>query len=95
MAQHPPGSVERPLSSGGDDLRESVLVAPQHPPKDPSVNQACGYVQQIIRGGAHVVQCIMKIGGKIHNSNTTYKVSHANAKAIKIDIIKYPLQTSH
>jgi hypothetical protein len=70
-------------SSGGDDLHESVLVAPQYPPKDPSVNQACGYVQSIIRGGAHVVQCIMKTRGKVHNSNTTYKVSHVNAKSIR------------
>jgi hypothetical protein len=43
-AQRPPRSVERPLSSGGDSIHESVLATPQYSPKDPSVNQACGYV---------------------------------------------------
>jgi hypothetical protein len=34
-----------------NDLHESVLVAPQHPSKDPSVNQACGYMQPSSKEG--------------------------------------------
>ena len=30
--------MEQPLSRGGNDLKENVLVVPQCPPKDPSVN---------------------------------------------------------
>ena len=83
QVQCPQEKVERPQSSSGDGLHRSVPVAPEYPLKDPSVNQACGYVQSILRGGAHVVQCVMKIGSKVHNPNTTYKVSHVNTKTIR------------
>ena len=50
--QHPLEKMEHPQPRGRDGLHGSVLVAPQYPPKDPSVNQACGYVQSTIQGGA-------------------------------------------
>jgi len=43
--QRSPWSAKRPLSSGGDGFDKSGVIAPQHPPKDPSINQACDYVQ--------------------------------------------------
>jgi hypothetical protein len=43
--KRPPRSAKRPSSSGGDSLHKIGVVAPQHPLKDPSVNQACAYVQ--------------------------------------------------
>jgi hypothetical protein len=84
-AQHPPRSVERPLSSvgDGDDLHVSVLVAPQYPPKNPSINQACGYVQPSSKEVLMWSKCIMKTGDKVQNQNTTYKVSHVNTKTIR------------
>jgi hypothetical protein len=83
QVHRPLENVEHSQSSGRDNLHESVLVASQYPPKDSCVNQACGYVQSIIQGGAHVVECTMKTGGKVHNSNTRYKVSHVNEKSIR------------
>jgi hypothetical protein len=71
--------------SGGDDLHKSGVVAPQHPPKDPSVNQACGYVQPSSEEGLMWSKYNRKIGGKVHNTNITYKVSHVNTQAITLD----------
>jgi hypothetical protein len=78
---NPPSNAKQPLSSDGDDINTSGVISPQHPPKDPSVNQSCAI---IIRGGGSCgPRCIMKTECKVHNPNTTYKVSHVRTKSIR------------
>ena len=78
--QRPLYNVEHPQSCGGYNLHKSVLVSPQYLPKDPSVNQACAIIIQ--GGGSCGPRGIMKTRVKVHNPNTTYKMSHVSKKTI-------------
>jgi hypothetical protein len=78
-----------------DGLHESVLVAPQHLPKDQSFKHACGYMQPSFEEGLMWSKCIMKVFIARfvvwENPNPNHKYVTQLGKTILVTSIDVPL----